>query len=117
LVHGEAEEVVPGHIELINVIWELGILPDIRVLPQATVPFMPAADRDAAIAAAIARFPGEQWGWWSLGPDLEARLRSVLEAHFDELFAAGAEGFVPRYVAPGREILITWQPVAQARVG
>src|SRR5215813_2529161 len=33
LVHGEAEEVVPGHVELINVIWELGILPDIRVSP------------------------------------------------------------------------------------
>jgi len=110
LVHGEAEEVVPGHIELINAIWELGILPDIRVLPQPTAPFTPAPSRDAAIAGAIARFPGEQWGWWDLGSDLKARLRSVLDARFDELFAAGAEGFVPRYVAPGREILITWQP-------
>jgi len=117
LVHGEAEEIVPGHVELINVIWELGILPDIRILPQATVPFAPAPDRDAAIANAIARFPGEQWGWWDLGPDLEALLRVVLEARFDELFAAGVEGFVRRYVAPGREILITWQPVAQAGVG
>ena len=110
LVHGEAEEVVPGHVELINAIWELGILPDIRVLPQPTVPFTPAPSRDAAIAGAIARFPGEQWGWWDLGSDLKARLRSVLDARFDELFAASAEGFVPRYVAPGREILITWQP-------
>ena len=117
LVHREAEEVVPGHVELMNVLWELGILPDIRVLPQATVPFMPAAGRDAAIAAAIARFPGEQWGWWDLGSDLEARLRSVLEARFYELFTAGTEGFVPRYVAPGREIMITWQPVAQPGVG
>ena len=112
LVHGEAEEVVPGHVELINVIWELGILPDIRVLPQATVPFTPALHREAAIAAAVARFPGEQWGWWSLGPDLEPRLRSILETRFDELFTAGPEGFIPRYIAPGREILITWQPVA-----
>jgi SAM-dependent methyltransferase len=110
LVHGEAEEVVPGHVELINAIWELGILPDVRVLPQPTVPFTPAPSRDAAIAGAIARFPGEQWGWWDLGSDLKARLRSVLDARFDELFAASAEGFVPRYVAPGREILITWQP-------
>jgi len=60
LVHGEAEEVVPGHMELVNVLWELGILPDIRVLPQPTVPFTPATSRDAAIAGAIARFPGEQ---------------------------------------------------------
>src|SRR6516225_3545823 len=110
LVHGEAEEVVPGHVELINAIWELGILPDIRVLPQPTVPFAPAPGRNAAIAGAIARFPGEQWGWWDLGSDLEDRLRSILEERFDELFIAGTDGFIPRYVAPGREILITWVP-------
>ena len=110
LMHGEAEEVVPGHVELINVIWELGILPDIRVLPQPTVPFTPTPNREAAIAGAIARFPGEQWGWWDLGSDLEQRLRVILESRFDELFTAGPEGFVPRYVAPGREILITWEP-------
>ena len=115
LVHGEAEEIVPGHVELINVIWEMGILPDIRVLPQPTMPFTPAPSRAAAIAGAIARFPGEQWSWWDLGSDLEGRLRSVLEARFDELFAAGAEGFVPRYVAPGREILITWEPAAESQ--
>jgi hypothetical protein len=110
LVHGEAEEVVPGHMELVNVLWELGILPDIRVLPQPTVPFTPAPSRDPAIAGAMARFPGEQWSWWSLGSDLERRLRSILEERFDELFAASPEGFIPRYVTPGREILITWEP-------
>jgi hypothetical protein len=117
LVHWEAEEIVPGHVELINVIWELGILPDIQVSSLPTEPLAPAPDREAAIAGAIARFPGEQWGWWSLGPDLEARLRSILEARFDELFTAGPDGFIPRYVKPGREILITWQPVAQGGVG
>src|SRR5215831_3027084 len=104
LVHGEAEEIVPGHVELINVIWEMGILPDIRVSPVPLVPLAPAPDREAAIAAAIARFPGEQWSWWDLGSDLEFRLRSILETRFDELFAASPEGFIPRYVAPGREI-------------
>jgi hypothetical protein len=110
LVHGEAEEVVPGHVELINVIWELGILPNIRVLPQPTVPFTPAPGRDTAITSAIARFPGEQWSWWNLGSDLEQRLRGILESRFDELFAASPEGFIPRYITPGHEILITWQP-------
>jgi hypothetical protein len=102
LVHGEAEEVVPGHVELINVIWELGILPDIRVLPQPTMPFTPAPSRAAAIAGAIARFPGEQWGWWDLGSDLEQRLRLILEPRFDELFTAGPDGFTPSYIPPGR---------------
>src|SRR5262245_35757250 len=55
-------------------------------------------------------FRGSSGVGWDLGSDLKVRLRSVLGARFDELFAAGAEGFVPRYVAPGREILITWQP-------
>jgi len=113
LVHAEAEEVVPGHVELINVIWELGILPDIRVSPVPLAPLGPAPDREAAIAAVIARFPGEQWGWWSLGPELEQRLRAILESRFDELFAASPEGFVPRYITPGREILITWEPGVQ----
>ena len=114
LVHGEAEEVVPGHVELINVIWELGILPDIRVSPLPSVPLAPAPGREAAIAGAIARFPGEQWGWWGLGSDLEQRMRVVLESRFDELFAASPEGFIPRYITPGNEILITWQPSAQS---
>ncbi len=111
LVHGETEEVVPGHVELVNVLWELGILPDIRVLPlHAARPIIPAPTREAAIAGEVARFPGDQWSFWPLGADLEQRLRSLLEARFDELFAAGPEGFSPRWITPGREILITWQP-------
>jgi SAM-dependent methyltransferase len=111
LVHGEAEEIVPGHAELVNVLWELGILPDIRVLPlHAARPIVPAPTREAAIAARVAGFGGDQWSFWPLEPDLERRLRSVLETRFDELFAASPEGFVPRFITPGREILITWEP-------
>lgn len=117
LVHGEAEEIVPGHVELVGVLWELGILPDVRVLPHAARPIIPAPTREAAIAARVAGFGGDQWTFWPLEPDLERRLRSVLEMRFDELFAASPEGFVPRFITPGREILITWEPVAQSRVG
>jgi hypothetical protein len=60
---------------------------------------------------------GDQWTFWPMEPDLERRLRPVLETRFDELFAASPEGFVPRFITPGREILITWEPVAQSRVG
>jgi SAM-dependent methyltransferase len=111
LVHGETEEVVPGHVELVNVLWELGILPDIRVLTfPARTPLIPAPTREAAIAGAAARFATDQWTLWPLGADLEQRLRGVLEGRFDELFAAGPDGFVPRWITPGREILITWEP-------
>jgi SAM-dependent methyltransferase len=111
LVHGETEEVVPGHVELVNVLWELGVLPDIRILPLHTArPIIPAPTREAAIAGEMARFGGDQWTFWPLGADLEQRLRGLLEARFDELFAAGSDGFIPRWITPGREILITWQP-------
>jgi hypothetical protein len=113
LVHGETEEVVPGHVELVGVLWDLGILPDVRVLPLPARPIIPAPTREAAIAGRVAGFGGDQWTFWPLEPDLERRLRSVLETRFDELFATRPEGFVPRFITPGREILITWEPAAQ----
>jgi hypothetical protein len=30
-----------------------------------------------------------------------------------ELFVLGPEGFVPRFITPGQEILITWQPTTE----
>ena len=111
LVHGEAEEIVPGHVELVSVLWELGMLPDIRVLPlHAGRPIIPAPTREAAIAGRVASFGGDQWSFWPLGPDLEQRLRAILETRFHELFTASPEGFVPRFITPGREIPITWEP-------
>jgi SAM-dependent methyltransferase len=110
LIHGEAEEVVPGHVELVNALWELGILPDVRVLSRTAAPQVPTTpNREAAVQAAVTRFPGDQWALWPLGPELEARARRVVEEHFDALFAETEEGLVPRWITPGREILITWE--------
>ena len=111
LLHGETEEILPGHVELVNVLWEMGILPDVRVMqiPSAT-PIVPAPTREAAIAGAISRFGGDQWTFWPLEAAQEQRLRHLLETRFEELFAADANGFIPRWITAGREILITWQP-------
>jgi SAM-dependent methyltransferase len=109
LVHGEVEEVVPGHVELVNVLWEMGILPDIRVLPPF-VRNMPWPSRESAIAGAVARFGADQWSLWPLGTELEQRVRRVLTERFDELYAPVPDGFLPRWFAPNHEILITWQP-------
>jgi len=114
-LHEESMEVVPGHMELVNVLWKLGILPDIRVLPlNSTTPLIPAPSRETAIEGAVARY-GVQWALWPLGADPDQRLRRILEGRFDELFAAGPNGFNPRWITPGHEILITWQPTAGAR--
>lgn len=107
-VFGEPEEIVPGHVELVNVLWEMDILPDVWVLPQPTGPVPVAPTREAAIALALGRLPSDQWATWPLGPALETRARQVFESRFDELFLHDTRGFVPRHYTAGREILITW---------
>lgn len=113
LLHGEAEEIVPGQTELMNVLWEMGILPEIRVLPYNAArpnPIIPEPNHEAAIVGAMTRFAGDQWTFWPLGSVLEQRFRGILQTRFDELFAADENGFTPRWITPGREILITWRP-------
>jgi SAM-dependent methyltransferase len=110
LVYGEPEELVPGHRELVTVLWELGIEPDVRMLPDPSTPPAVAPTREAAVQTAITRFTGEQWAFWPLGPELEARIRQLLESRFDELFAHTAAGYDPRWLNPGRDVLITWEP-------
>ncbi|HXP32294.1 MAG TPA: class I SAM-dependent methyltransferase [Stellaceae bacterium] len=111
LVHGEAEEVVPGHAELMNVLWEMGRLPDLTMLASPTVRLIvPLPSRAAALAFAVQRVTNEQWAHWPVAAALEARTRAMVEQHFDELYAQGADGFTPRWITMGREVLITWQP-------
>ena len=39
---------------------------------------------------------------------LAAEGADIIEAHFDELFSTGSEGFLPKWAPPAREMLITW---------
>ena len=43
-------------------------------------------------------------------PDLEARILELLETRFAELFTRTDAGYVPAWIPPGREVLITWEP-------
>lgn len=111
LVHGEAEEVVPGHAELMNVLWEMGRLPDLTMLVSQNVRLIvPLPSRAAAFAFAVQRVANEQWAHWPVAAAFEARTRATVEQHFDELYTQGADGFTPRWITIGREVLITWQP-------
>ncbi|HUK59331.1 MAG TPA: class I SAM-dependent methyltransferase [Stellaceae bacterium] len=111
LVHGEAEEIVPGHAELMNVLWEMGRLPNLTMLEPQNVRFaVSLPSRAAAVGFAVQRVANEQWAHWPVDPALAARMRAAVEQHFDELYTQGAEGFAPRWLAMGREVLITWQP-------
>jgi SAM-dependent methyltransferase len=108
LVFGEPEELVPGHVELVNALWAMGIEPDVILLGEPA-PTPPAgATREAAIKTAAGRLAGDQWALWPYGAELERHIVATIEAHFDELFATSENGFVPTWQPPGREVLITW---------
>jgi SAM-dependent methyltransferase len=100
LVYGEDEVMPPGHRELLPVLWEMGLLPDVRVLPSPMregggIP----RTREEAMAWALLRLRGGD----------EARARAVVEAHFDELFTRDESGFRPTWRPPARELLLTWE--------
>ena len=103
LVHGEEQEPYPGHRELLAVLWEMGILPDVRVLPSPPwwdVEFHQS--RNEALESALGR---HQW----LRPEDAARARTILEDRFDELFHQSPQGFQPVWRPEIRELLITWE--------
>ena len=107
LVYGEEQVVVPGHPQLLPVLWEMGILPDIRVMPGA-----PTA-RSSIQFANLAKtredaIQGTLQGQW-LGSEDRDRARGVIEAHFDDLFADIPEGFSPLWPPVTRQLLITWE--------
>ena len=109
-VFGEAPEIVPGHVELINVLWEMGIEPDVRMLPDPATPRTPViATRDAAVNVALAQLQINQWAFWPLGPALDEHARKSVESRFDDLFTQVDGGFQSRWTEPKRDVLITWE--------
>lgn len=101
VVNGEPQVIAPGFRELLPVLWEMGILPDVRVLPA---PFRGPRDepktRDEAIAFALSQVATRD-------PE---RARRRIEAEFDQLFERSAGGYRPLWRPDAREILISWQP-------
>jgi SAM-dependent methyltransferase len=110
MVHGEPEQWCPGHEALMDVLWEMGILPDLVMLPGTTSGASFAATREQAIEAAVEGFRSSQWSFWPYQPELERRVRDVVSAHFDELFVHEGDRFKAGFPAYGREVLITWRP-------
>lgn len=100
LLYGEDQEMAPGHRELLPVLWEMGILPDVRVLPD---PFRPLQGlprtREQAVSFALER----------VEPPDPTEAAKRIEAEFDALFARRGEVFVPRWRPDTRELLITWE--------
>ena len=106
VIYGEEQEQTPGYQELLPVLWEMGILPDVRVLPVVRRGPVTPGDagwpqtREAAVEMAL--------GGRRVSAEDKDRARSRIEARFDELFAESAESFRPLWHRESRELLITW---------
>lgn len=98
LVYGEEQALLPGHEQLLPVLWEMGVLPEVRLLPEHWEAF---ASREAAIERALV-------GTW-LRPEDRDRAKPLIEQHFDELFVATPAGLRPRRAERAWELLITWE--------
>ena len=101
LVYGEDQEEVPGHQQLLPVLWEMGILPDVQVQPGTFRPGELPQNREEALRQAAL-------GQW-LNPKDQDRARSLIDEHFDELYEPIPEGFRPLWRPEAQELLITWE--------
>lgn len=102
LIYGEEQAWAPGYRELLAVLWDMDILPDVRALPEppwwdTEVPVTP----DQAVELALQ-------SEWLQPPDQE-RVRALVNTHFQALFASDSEGLHPLWRADARELLITWE--------
>lgn len=102
LVYGEELAPVPGHTHLLPVLWEMGILPDLRVMP------LPPWWESDAIPTREEAVQLELQSSWIMQGDQEYA-RGILEAHFDDLFGRKSDGYHPLWRKGMRELLITWE--------
>ena len=101
LFYGEPMAPVPGFRELLTALWDMGILPDLVVLPES--PWwennLPRTKEEAVQDALESG--------WVMEQDLPAA-REVLTRNFDRLFTFDGAWYRPRWRQPSRELLITW---------
>jgi hypothetical protein len=102
-VYGRERPLDPGYQELLPVLWEMGLLPDVRVLGPSD--FIAERerypDRDRAIAAVLPK---------QLDAESTAQARRTLADHFDELFVPAPEGgYRRRPNGASRVLLLTWE--------
>ncbi|MCY3505735.1 MAG: hypothetical protein OXH41_06200 [Chloroflexi bacterium] len=102
IAHGVPLERAPDHRELLPVMWEAGLLPEVRLLPE---PFtwperaeFPTTEEDAVAFA--------------LG-DVEATdvqgAADRVSGHLDELFERDGDEWRPNWRPPLQGLLITWE--------
>ena len=91
-----------GQAQLLPVLWDMGILPDVQVLPE---PPWWENQRPPTREEAVKLVLEDR----VIKPEDRERAGPLIEAHFDELFSPSEAGFVPQWRADMKELLITWE--------
>ena len=103
IAHGVEQAPAPGHRELLPVLWEMGLLPEVRLLPDLFT-WPEAADLPANADEAVA---------FALNAVEAVETSGAMErvaARIDELFARDGGGrWRPAWRPPMRGLLITWE--------
>ncbi len=105
LVCGEEQALVPGPEELLAVLDEMGIAPEVIEIGPANARRPLPKTRGEAIK-------NELTLGWVRSDDMDRAL-SLFEQHFDELFVETPTGFARRDAEGVRELMITWEPGAR----
>lgn len=106
-LHGEEPAELPQAFNLLDVLWEMGILPEVRLQRVASWSFLyngyqtPRTPEDA--------IQGLVWRASFLRPESSEQARKFIAERFDELFVQTPEGFRRPEEVDGRDILITWE--------
>ena len=103
LQHDQPLSLVPGYRELLPVLWEMGIVPDVRVLNEARASSLGGvyATREDAVRAVTAGASG--------GEAEKAVAGARIDARFEELFEQVDGGFRLKPSGDARMILVTWR--------
>ena len=112
---GEERERRPTVIDLFPVLWEMGILPDVRIQRVSSFDFLfssgyrPPQTRKSREEAIDGVATGLSW----ISPESRERARALVEERFDELFVQTPEGFSRKDGGDGgseiSDMLITWE--------
>lgn len=97
-VHGEEREELPGAAEFMQVLWEMGIYPDVEMFEP--LPFRGFRDWQGALEILRERL--------FVTPDTEQDAR--LQKGMRELLMETPDGYSLKGIEPGRLALISWRP-------
>lgn len=105
LAFGEAQAPSPSYRELLPVLWELDIVPDVLVVDELFAwPERRPTNDDEAL----------EFVYNELSPRDEAAVAERLRPHIGELFKRD-DAYVPTWRTPSRAMLITWETDSQSR--